>query len=180
MHNNLPILNTSQYGFRHPLVYKNIRCNSTRYQNSFYPNSIKLWNGLNNETQACESLSSFKKHITSIIKPPVKSIYKIFNPFGISSIIQLRVGLSPLKSHKRRHNFLDTPAERCICNTGNENTEHFLLKCPLYRTLRGNLITSKALCQFYRKEVLCILQLIFAFTCMVIPFLIMTVTKRLF
>ena len=116
--------------------------NSARYQNSFYPNSIKLWNGLNNEIQACESLLSFKKHITSIIKPPVKSIYKIFNPFGISSIIQLRVGLSPLKSHKKRHNFLDTPDERCICNTDNENTEHFLLKCPLYRMQRENLITT--------------------------------------
>ena len=109
MHSNLPVLNTSQYGLRHTLAYKNIHCNSARYQNSFYPNSIKLWNGLNNEIQTCESILSFKKHIISIIKPPVKSIYKIFNSFGISSIIQLRVGLSPLKSHKRRHNFLDTP-----------------------------------------------------------------------
>ena len=142
MHSNLPVLNTPQYGLRHTLVYKNIHCNSARYQNSFYPNSIKLWNGLNNEIQAYESLLSFKKHITSIIKPPVKSIYKIFNPFGISSIIQLRVGLSPLKSHKKRHNFLDTPDERCICNTDNENTEHFLLKCPLYRMQRENLITT--------------------------------------
>ena len=64
MHSNLPVLNTSQYGLRHTLVYKNIHCNSARYQNSFYPNSIKLWNGLNNEIQADESLLSFKKHMT--------------------------------------------------------------------------------------------------------------------
>ena len=69
----------------------------------------------------------------------MKSIY---NTFGISSIFQLRVGLSLLRSHKKKHNFLDTPDERCVCNSGNENTEHFLLKCPLHRTQRGNLMTT--------------------------------------
>ena len=34
------------------------------------------------------------------------------------------VNLSPLRSHKRRHNFCDTPSETCECNLGIEDVRH--------------------------------------------------------
>ena len=51
-------------------------------------------------------------------------------------LFQLRLGLSPLRHHKKRHNFLDTPTDICMCKTGVESTEHFLLKCPVYNLKR--------------------------------------------
>ena len=60
----------------------------------------------------------------------------LMRPDGVKFIYQLRVGLSPLREHKNRHNFLDTPCGFCSCGTGTESTEHFLLKCPLFTAPR--------------------------------------------
>ena len=46
-------------------------------------------------------------------------------------IYQLRVGLSPLRAHKFRHNFLDPPNDLCTCWSGIDSTIHFSLKCHL-------------------------------------------------
>ena len=43
----LPATRYSPHGVRHPNVYREIFCKSNYYQNSFYPNSIKLWNYAN-------------------------------------------------------------------------------------------------------------------------------------
>ena len=57
-------------------------------------------------------------------------------------IFQLRVGLSALKYHKKKHNFADTLDEYCDCGTGVEDTPHFLFICPLYAAHRGLLAAS--------------------------------------
>ena len=64
-----------------------------------------------------------------------RNIFKIHNPNGIRWIFQLRVGLSPLKSHKKHHNLQDTPDDECVCRNA-ETTQHFLLKCPIYNVQR--------------------------------------------
>ena len=46
--------------------------------------------------------------------------------------------MSPRKSHKRRHNFADTP-EIYECNQGVECTRHFLFECSRYATHRATL-----------------------------------------
>ena len=52
------------------------------------------------------------------------------------------MSLSPLRSHKSRHNFIDTPSDICHCNQGVEDTSHFLFFCPSYVTQRATLVTS--------------------------------------
>ena len=37
--------------------------------------------------------------------------------------------LSPLRSHKKRYKFADTPTDICECNQGIENTHHFVFEC---------------------------------------------------
>ena len=54
------------------------------------------------------------------------------------------MGLSPLRNHKKNHEFLDTPNENCLCNYGIEGTNHFLFYCPLYLTQRAILMASVA------------------------------------
>ena len=68
-----------------------------------------------------------------------KSIFKTHD-IHIKHIYQLRVGLSPLRSHKKRHNFIDTPDDRCRYGTGIETAEHFLLECPFSHSHRNCLL----------------------------------------
>ena len=110
-----------------------------RFLNSFYPDSVLCWNSLGPEIRNLETLSSFKNKLLGIIKPMPRSIFKIHNPNGVRFLYQLRVGLSSLREHKKRHKFLDTPSDICHCGTGVETTEHFLLKCPLFAGPRMDL-----------------------------------------
>ena len=48
----------------------------------------------------------------------------------------MRVGLSPLKSHKKSHNFQDIPDDSCACSLNVETTQHFLLQYPSYNEHR--------------------------------------------
>ena len=69
-------------------------------------------------------------------------MFDVFDPIGTTILYQLRVGLSPLKSHKYRHNFIDTPSDICDCTLDVETTRHFLLVCPLYSTQRDTLMET--------------------------------------
>ena len=57
-------------------------------------------------------------------------------------LFQLRVNLSPLRSHKMRHNFSDTPSETCECNLGVEDIRHILFECPFYAIQRVTLAVN--------------------------------------
>ena len=80
-----------------------------------------------------------KANILSRIRPIQKNIFGIHDPVGLRYLFQLRVGLSPLRHHKKLHNFADTPSEICPCNHGVEDTKHFLFCCPLYGPMRATL-----------------------------------------
>ena len=83
--------------------------------------------------------TSLKAHILSLIRPKTKSTFGVHDPLGLRYLFQLRVNLSPLRSHKRRHNFADTPSEICECNQDIEDTRHFLFECPCYAIHRATL-----------------------------------------
>ena len=50
----------------------------------------------------------------------------IRDPLGLRYLFQVRVGLSSLRYHKIRHNFIYTPSDKCLCNQNIEGTNHFL------------------------------------------------------
>ena len=52
------------------------------------------------------------------------------------------MSLSPFRSHKWCHKFIDTPSAICHCNQGIEDTSHFLFTCPSYVTQRAALVSS--------------------------------------
>ena len=64
-------------------------------------------------------------------------------------LLQLIVGLSLLKYHKKCHNFIDTPSGKCLCNHGIEDTDHFLFVCPFCAAQRLTLANS--VIQFLQK-----------------------------
>ena len=110
--------------------------------NSFFPDCIKKWNAIGNEIKACPSLGIFKRNILALIRPTSKPIFGIHDSIGLKYLFQLQVGLSPLKSHKRRHNCIDTPTDWCDCLCAPEDTHHFLIKCNKYAESRINLCSS--------------------------------------
>ena len=102
-----------------------------KLKNSFYPDAVNSWNNIGPDLRQTDKISAFKSALTGMIVPEEKSIFKIRHK-DLRYLYQLRVGLSPLRAHKFRHNFRDTPNELCICQSGIESTIHFLLHCPMF------------------------------------------------
>ena len=113
------------------------RTNSTdRYLQSFFPDAITTWNNILSSFQHLPSFLGLKNHLISLFRPQMKDTFVIHDPINLRHLFQLRLGLSQLKHHRKQHNFVDTPLDKCICNTGVEDTAHFLLICPFYSTHR--------------------------------------------
>ena len=64
------------------------------------------------------------------------SIFPIYNPLGIKLLTRLRLQFSHLNEHKFRLGFADTINTICACGSEVGNTEHFLLRCPLFSPQR--------------------------------------------
>ena len=77
------------------------------------------------------------------IRPSPNSSFDIYNPYGITLLTRLRLGLSHLNEHKYEHGFNDTINHICICGGDIESMNHFFLHCPEYceerRTLFDNI-----------------------------------------
>ena len=100
------------YRCKNSNTFHEIICNTSKYKNSFFPDAIISWNNI---------ITNF--HV----------------PLGLRFLFQLRMDLSPLRNHKRRYNFADTPSGTCECNQDIEDTSHFIFECPRYATQRSNL-----------------------------------------
>ena len=89
--------------------------------------------------QKCPRSGHLKLILNRFFRPRGKCIFNIHDPPGIRKLFQLRLGLSPLRSHKLSHNFEGIVSGSCLCNTGIEDTSHFLFKCPYYASHRAAL-----------------------------------------
>ena len=103
---------------------------------SFYPNAAKIWNDIGPDLRKPTRLSIFKSNVLKIIRPRKKNFFNIHDPKGMKHLFQLRVGLSPLRQHKKRHKFRDTPTDTCRCEMSTETTAHFLVYCNLFTVAR--------------------------------------------
>ena len=138
----IPPLHQSQYSLRKPDVVGRIGARTAKFQSSFYPNCIFEWNKLDPEIRLAPSVAVFKAKLLSMIRPPEKSVFGIYDPIGLSYLSQIRVGLSKLNFHKFKHNFRDTVNPMCPTNDGIEDTEHFLLLCPSFDVQRRDLLAE--------------------------------------
>ena len=122
-----------------PNVFQEFRTRTDRYAGSFFPNAITLWNNFISSFQNFPTFLELKNHLISLFRPKTNSIFGIHDPISLRHLFQLRVGLSKLRHHKKRHNFLDTPSDTCICKNGVEDTDHFFIHCPFYNSHRTEL-----------------------------------------
>ena len=67
--------------------------------------TVKIWNEIGPALRQAPSLIIFKSNTLKLIRPEKKNVFIIHEPKGIKRLFQLRVGVSPLRHHKKRHNF---------------------------------------------------------------------------
>ena len=103
--------------------FREIKGKSSRYMNSFFPDAIASWNIF---IKHFDDVPSFDTHLITF-RLETKNIFRIHGPIGIRYLFQLRASLSPLRSLKRCHNFIDTPSEICCCTQGIEDTTPFFI-----------------------------------------------------
>ena len=138
----IPLLHRSNYSLRNQDVIGRIGARTEKFQSSFYPHCLAEWNELDPELRHAPSVAVFKKKLLSIIRPPAKSVFGIYDPVGLSYLTQIRVGLSKLNLHKFLHNFWDTVNPMCPTNDGIEDVEHFLLFCPSFEMQRRDFLAG--------------------------------------
>ena len=107
------------------------------FKNSFFPSSVIEWNNLDKSIRSSESLALFKKSILQFIRPTPNRTFNCHNPIGIKLITRLRLGLSHLRDHEFKHNFLDCLNPICCCGKDIETTVHYLLHCPIFSNERS-------------------------------------------
>ena len=130
------------YTLNNSNTFQEIRCKTARYKNSSFPDATSSWNNMISNFQDIPTFTSLKSHLLSLIRPKIKSTFGIHDALGLRYLFQLRVNLSPLRSHKRRHNSSDTPSETCECNLGIEDIRRFLFECPYYAIQRVTLAVN--------------------------------------
>ena len=113
-----------------------------RYLWSFFPDATAGWNKIISDFEDRPTYCKLKSHLISLYRPKAKSIFDTYNPSLLRHLFQLRLGLSQLRYHKKRHGFKDTVTDRCICKLGIEDSHHFFLVCPFYATHR-EVLTSE-------------------------------------
>ena len=121
-----------------------------RFQSTFFPFCVTIWNNLDPKITNLPTVSSFKSTLLKFIRPNDASVYSVHEPFGVVLLTRHRVGFSHLCEHKFRHNFAYINDPFCLCRTNAiETTEHYLLYCPnccvhrniLFDNLHGNGLT---------------------------------------
>ena len=104
----LPVHHGLHVGGNLPKTFLEYRWKTDRYKKSFFPDAITQWNIFITHFNDLPSFYTLKSHMMSLLRPSGRSIFNIHDPTGLRYLFQLRVGLSPLRCHKRRHNFIDT------------------------------------------------------------------------
>ena len=126
----------NRYRLRNNGNYELFPCRTEKFQKSFFPETVRLWNELTDEQKAIQDKNVFK----SKLKDTNGKSSELFN-FGVRkyNIIhaQMRMKCSDLKAHLFALHVIDDPV--CICNTGIEDTYHYFFQCPLYYTYRLDL-----------------------------------------
>ena len=142
LRNSLPRFRGRSHRNKNANNYQELMCITSRYKNSFFPDAIKSWNNIGIDFCSAQSLGLFKKSLANLVRPKPRPLYGIHDPIGVKFLFQLRVGLSPLKFHKKRHNFTDTPNDWCDCFCAPEDIPHFLFFCTLHTIPRADLLNS--------------------------------------
>ena len=114
---------------------------TSTYQRSFIPQTSQNWNSLPIHIQQCTDRKQLKQSITSLYNTPHPPLYyTLGTKLGNTLHTHLRLGMSRLNAHQYSIQKNSDPA--CACGHKQENTNHYILDCPLHRLARMHLYTQ--------------------------------------
>ena len=105
----------------------NIKTRTKTFDSSFIPSSVKIWNECGPEERSISS-------VTTSMKKKSIELYQIGKRRENINHAQLRLKCSKLNAHLFSLHVIDSPG--CICGHDIEDSDHFLLHCPLYLNIR--------------------------------------------
>ena len=134
------LLSNESHNTRSTNSIREIYARTKLYYDSFLPNTIRLWNTIPSNVQNNPSIRSFKKYLNKN-KITVPEYYHIGSRIGQILHSQLRLECSTVNLYMFNNNLCPSP----FCSCGSvENTDHYLLHCPKYATIRNITINTLA------------------------------------
>ena len=100
-----------------------------KFNQSFFPNTTKIWNSIPKDIQL-QNLHDFKKSMKKMFKPPKFKHFARGSKIGNMLLTRIRVGSSELNQHKFTIGRSDSP--QCVCFHREESTLHYFVDCFLY------------------------------------------------
>ena len=103
---------------------------------SFIPSTIKAWNQLCENIRNIAEVDTFKLNLSQVFgKVETYKPYLTGKSEGSIHLSRIRMNLSGLNAHRRKHHFIDHST--CPnCNHPLEDATHFFLECPAYAAHR--------------------------------------------
>ena len=127
------------YNLRNVDHLQGIYGRTNKFRRSFLPSTIQIWNNLESDIRNMDSCDQFKNAINKNLKNTNELYY-----FGMrkENILHARIRMqcSCLNEHLFNMYIVDSP--RCVCGYATENSEHFLMHCPLFNTQRTTMLTN--------------------------------------
>ena len=129
-------------------VLRSTQCNqltipkaqTASYARAFIPTTTKLWNQLPNALRCETNFKIFKREIHEPTKTSSNPYLSIGPKLSNMLHTQIRLNCSGLNDHRYRSGRTDSP--KCRCGADREDTEHFLLRCPMFIVERTELSGS--------------------------------------
>ena len=72
----------SRYSLRNQDVVGRTLVRTEKFKSSFHPHCLSEWNKIDPEIRLAPSVAVFKAKLLSIIRPPAKSVFGIYDPIG--------------------------------------------------------------------------------------------------
>jgi hypothetical protein len=109
--------------------------NTTAYQKSYFPQTIKDWNSLPLNIRNSPSIATFKENMKKTLGPKANPLFKYNSSKTSINHTRIRLGLSGLASQRCDYNHIKDP--KCqTCGAKTEDPQHFFLTCPTYNGFR--------------------------------------------
>ena len=107
--------------------------NLVSYHRSYFPSTIRQWNLLPLTLRNTISRTDFARQVWQRFgAPEPPPIHSCGTKLGNTLHTRLRIGHSILNAHRFQICHKDTPSPACSCGHPNEDTNHFILWCPLH------------------------------------------------
>ena len=92
-----------------PRTSQEFRIRTKRFRDTFFPDAVNQWNVVISDFADMPELKAFKSHLLSFYRPAWKSTFGVHDPHGLKRLFQIRLGVSPLRHHKKNTTFWTHP-----------------------------------------------------------------------